>query len=222
VRRVYLQYGHDQPEQGMSATQRDEMVERHRLSLEYFGEIAQALYWGTREEQQLRFAVLADMGIGAGDSLLDVGCGFADLYGWLEARGLGIDYTGIDISPDILERARQAHAGVQLMQGELFDFDWPAGHFDWVCLSGTLNWRLDDDGDHLRRVIRRMFQLCRSGLAFNLLNIHGMDAVELAKIDELVAYRPEEILAYCQTITPDCQLRTDYADDDFTIYMRPV
>ena len=42
--------------------------------------------------------VLAGIGIASGDSVLDVGCGFAELYSWLESHGLAVVYTGIDVS----------------------------------------------------------------------------------------------------------------------------
>jgi len=36
----------------------------------------------------------------------------------------------------------------------------------------------------------------------------------------MVAFDPEEILAYCTDMVPASILRTDYQDNDFTIYMR--
>ncbi|HKI59956.1 MAG TPA: class I SAM-dependent methyltransferase [Mariprofundaceae bacterium] len=219
MRRDYLATGESVPEQGMDAVQRQQMKERHQRSLSHFGYAPESLFWGSRGVQKVRFKALAGIGIAAGDSLLDVGCGFADLYSWLASHDLPVTYTGIDLSPEILDRAKELNPELQLLQGEIFDFDWPPQTFDWVFLSGTLNWDLKDEGEHVRRVIRRMFRLCRSGVAFNLLDARDFDARHLV---ELSAYEPEEMLAFCSQMTPDCCLRSDYLGGDFTIYMRPV
>jgi len=205
--------------QGMHAAQRQQMIERHQDSLDYFGYAPQALYWGTHEEQLARFMMLAGIGIRSGDSLLDVGCGFADLYRWLSSRDMAVDYTGLDISPEILAKGRELNPALRLVQGELFDFDWEAQSFDWVFLSGTLNWDVGEGSAYARRVIRRMFSLCRFGVAFNLLDIRTLD---MTGIGEIVAYQPQKVLAFCESISPDCSLFCDYLEDDFTIYIRRV
>jgi len=203
--------------QGMHATQRQQMIERHQDSLDYFGYAPQALYWGTHEAQLARFSMLAGIGVRNGDSLLDVGCGFGDLYRWLSSRDLAVDYTGLDISPEILAKGRELNPALGLVQGELFDFDWAPQSFDWVFLSGTLNWDVGEGSAYARRVIRRMFTLCRFGVAFNLLDIRTLD---MAGIGEIVAYQPHKVLAFCESLSPGCSLYSDYIEDDFTIYIR--
>jgi len=217
MRRVYLPYGEDEAQQAMSAAQRQRLIERHRYSFAEHGYAPESLYWGSREEQEIYFETLTEIGIIAGDSLLDVGCGFADLDSWLKARNLPVDYTGIDISPDILEKGIEGNPELNLRQGEIFDFDWQPQSFDWVLLSGTLNWDLGDNGAYALRVIEAMFRLCSKGVAFNMLDKRHIDETALAA---LFAYNPQEILNFCTEITPYCQLRDDYHDHDFTIYMR--
>lgn len=204
----------------MDVEQRKELIERHRASLAMFGYSPKALYWTSRGLQKVRFRVIAGIGIAAGDSLLDVGCGFADLQSWLLGHGLQVDYTGIDLSPEIMQGACERHPDAKLLCGELFDFDFAIRSFDWVVLSGTLNWQLNDAGDYARRVIERMFALCRYGVAFNMLNARHR---EMQALHELVAFEPDEVMAWCRAIAPDCRVRTDYLDNDFTIYMhRPA
>lgn len=50
-----------------------------------------------------------------------------------------------------------------------------------------------------------------------MLDSLGLDA---SLVGQLVAFEPDEIMEFCKSITPDCQLRSDYLADDFTIYMR--
>jgi len=58
---------------GVKKEQRKRIVDRHRDSLSRHGYHPNALYWSSREIQEIRFEVLAGIGIGNGDSVLDVG-----------------------------------------------------------------------------------------------------------------------------------------------------
>jgi len=200
----------------MDESTRRTLIERHRLNLASFGYSPLSLHWATRREQLLRFRVLGEIGVAAGDSLLDVGCAFADLERWLAAQGKAVAYTGIDLSPELLEQARNLNPGLTLLVGELFDFDWPERSFDWVLLSGTLNWQLHDGGDYARRVVARMFHLCRRGVAFNLLDA---GYYRTRAIDDLVAFDARQMLDFCCTLTPSPRLRSDYLPGDFTLYL---
>ena len=53
----------------------------YRRLLREHGSSARALNWGDQESQTLRFSVLAEIGIGATSSILDVGFGPAALRG---------------------------------------------------------------------------------------------------------------------------------------------
>jgi len=217
MRNIFAFLKGDEDRTGMGAQQRRRMVERHRISLNQYGYSPDALFWSSRGIQKIRFRALADIGIGVGDSLLDVGCGFGDLNSWLSGAGLPVDYTGIDLSPDILAKGAEMNPGLKLLTGDLFDFDWSEQSFDWVVLSGTLNWNLNDDGEYARRVIQRMFELCRCGVAFNMLDLHSNDVKGMS---DLIAYDVQEMLSFCLEIVPDCSCRSDYLANDFTIYMR--
>jgi Methyltransferase domain len=199
----------------LTDAQRRRIVDRHRDSLIRFGRSPNALYWSSREIQELRFRILCDIGIEAGDSLLDVGCGFADLKSWIERWRCPVRYTGIDLSPDILAVAAQEQPDARFVCGDIFDLLAQPASYDWVMLSGALNEALTDGGNYARAVIARMFHLARKGVAFNLLNARrALFAFGLQRFD------PGEMLAYCRSLARDCVLRDGYLDNDFTIWMR--
>lgn len=198
----------------MKKEQRKRIVDRHRDSLKRYGYHPNALYWSSREIQEIRFSILAEIGIESGDSVLDVGCGFGDFKGWSEKQRKTLNYSGIDLSPDLLSAARRRHPDVVFLEGDLFDMIFTNQSFDWVILSGALNEPLRDEGGYARRTVARMFELCRKGVAFNLLDARHLRAPDLQ------SHQPEEMLSYCRSLSPDCTLRDDYLKNDFTIYMR--
>lgn len=198
----------------MEAGLRRRILSAHRDSLKRYGYSPWALYWSSREIQEQRFAILFEAGMQSGESLLDVGCGFGDLARWLEAQGCRVDYTGLDLSPELLEEGRRRYPDLELLEGDLFDLDPAPASFDWLVLSGTLNRDLGDGGDYARRLIRRMWQACRKGIAFNLLDArHGPTAERW----DLQSFHPGEILRLVQAFAPRVQLRDGYLDNDFTL-----
>jgi len=197
----------------MKKEQRKRIVDRHRDSLKRHGHHPNALYWSSRAIQEIRFKILAEIGIRAGDAVLDVGCGFADFKSWIEQQGRPVQYAGVDLSPDLICAAQEKHPEVQLMYGELFDFHFEPGSFDWVILSGALNEQLHDESVYAFRVIERMYSLCRKGVAFNMLDARHLVA------HDLHSRIPAQVLAYCQSLCPDCVVQDEYLQNDFSIYM---
>jgi len=200
----------------MDESLRRHIIDSHRDSLARHGHSPHALFWSSREVQETRFRMLAGIGIASGDTVLDVGCGFADLYDWLAGQGIQVSYTGLDLSPDLLKEARRRHPALPLVGGEIFALH-PEPSFDWVVLSGALNWPMRDGLEYVRRVVRHMFGLCRRGVAFNLLDarhVSGFGRFGLQCFD------PDEIVAYCRGINDDCRLVDGYLQNDFTVYLK--
>jgi SAM-dependent methyltransferase len=196
------------------ALKRKRIIDKQRDALLRHGHSPTALYWSSREIQELRFQVLLEIGVKTVASVLDVGCGFGDLYDYLQRRGIETDYTGIDLSPELIDKARELYPSAEFHSGDIFEFDPPAQSYDYVLLSGALNEEMDDGGDYARQVIRRMYQTCRKGLAFNLLD--ARDSSVAGRFD-LQCFQPEEILNYCRSLGGECSLRDDYLDNDFTL-----
>jgi len=197
----------------MDDQQRKRIIDKHRDSLTRFGHHPNALYWSGQDIQQIRFKVLAEIGIQAGDFVLDVGCGFGDFKGWSESNDCPLHYTGIDISPDLIKQAEHLHPTGRFHAGDLFDMTFAGESFDWVILSGALNEQLHDDSAYAFRVIKRMFSLCRKGVAFNLLDARHLVA------HDLHSQTPEHVLAFCRGMCPSCVLHDEYLNNDFSIYM---
>jgi SAM-dependent methyltransferase len=151
-------------------------------------------------------------------SLLDVGCGFGGLLDHAKSKGIALDYTGIDIVPAMIEHGRKRHADAKFANASIFDFD-PGRAFDYVICNGVLTEKLDVSikafDEFARRMIRRMFEMCGRGIAFNLMTTH----VNFTAAN-LFYKNPLETIAFC-TAELSSKFRIDHAYPhyDYTVYV---
>lgn len=171
---------------------------------------------GSRESQEARFRVLAEIGDLRGASILDVGCGFGDLLSFLEGQGISARYTGIDIQPPFIQEARTRHPAAEFLCTGIEEF--PADRrFDYVLVSGTFNVKFREDQEAwVFRVLRKMFALAERGVGINLLSTYHDEG----RFREDMFYcPPERAFSEAHNITRWVTLRHDYMPHDFTLYL---
>ena len=172
-----------------------------------------AVGWNDEHSQEARFAALCKMGDMNNCSILDVGCGLGDFYKYLIDHYEHVDYRGIDINPRYIERARQLYPDARF---EVADFaEYVGGPFDYVCASGVFSVKIPDYKEAYFRQIKKMFTMVQKGVAFNMLDKgHHPDDETYA------AYSPEEVRAFCLSLTDDVVVYHDYLPHDFTVVMK--
>src|SRR5262249_15240883 len=119
-------------------------VEDDQRNIDYYTRLVQrygidsrAIDWGSAQSQQLRFEVLANVGGLRGTRILDVGCGLGDLLTWLGANQIEVDYTGIDITPEMINIAQGRFPRGRFLKGGLDTLgESELGRFDYVFASG--------------------------------------------------------------------------------------
>jgi SAM-dependent methyltransferase len=87
---------------------RAETRARYEARYREFGYDPRTLGWH-KGRQGVRFAAALNAVGTSFASLLDVGCGFGDLFGYLSDRGWRGDYLGLDICPELLEEGRKRY-----------------------------------------------------------------------------------------------------------------
>jgi SAM-dependent methyltransferase len=152
---------------------RQEYIQRYEARLAEHGYSPQTLGWGKHGRQEVRFGVLAEHALRRpACSVLDVGCGFADLYDFLTRRGWRGRYTGIDIVPGLLDVARQRHPGLDLRQQAVTDPGLEP--HDYVLASGVFNARLGtgDNLAHIEASVQAMCRLARMAVCVDFMSTH--------------------------------------------------
>jgi SAM-dependent methyltransferase len=187
--------------------------------LEKEGTSVKAVGWRTRENQRLRFGQLL-RGLELGDepfSVNDLGCGLADLYGFIRDEGLPMSrYRGYDLSEKML-----AAAGEQVGDdGELIRGDRITETADYSFACGIFNTKLDATDaewlEYMKSVIANLDERSNRGFAFNSLTTY-VDYRE----DHHFYGDPTELFSFCkQEISPRVALLHDYPLWEWTIAVR--
>jgi len=183
-----------------------ELLKKHGVSFK-------SLDWGSVESQEKRFKVLSEIGFKNGDSILDIGCGIGDLYSWLNKNGFRVNYTGVDITISMVDKARERFPKVDFRHGSVLGNKVFLPETDYVVASGIFFLRKHNPTEYMQRSIIKMFNLARKGVAINSLSSWHKN-----KNNEFYA-DPGDTLNFCQRLTSRVILRHDYHEGDFTIYL---
>ncbi len=198
-----------------------EALGRHyAATFDRHGPTSQGVDWGTDASRaELRYdKMLAVLGDDANPSLLDVGCGYGGLLRYTMSKGLTLDYTGIDVAANMIEWAKANVPAGRFIQGDIFGHDFGRA-FDYVVCNGILTQKLEAAGLDMDRfaakLIRRLFELCRRGAAFNVMT------TKVNFFANNLYYRnPAELLAWCLSeLTPHVRLDHSYPLYEYTLYL---
>jgi hypothetical protein len=178
-----------------------------------------SLLWASPSTQSARFDAIARIHPLDGKSLLDVGCGRADLLDFLHVRGIPLaDYIGLEAVDELADAAAHKQAdGVRIIRADFVRE--PARLFvgaDVVAFSGSLN---TADDEIFYATLRRAYDAAAEALVFNYLC-----SPMLAGMSYLVWRRPEEVLRFARGLEGG-EVRTleDYLDGDCTIsVVKPI
>jgi SAM-dependent methyltransferase len=187
--------------------------------LEREGATVKGVGWRTRENQRLRFGQLL-RGLELEDepfTVNDLGCGLADLYGFIKDEGLPMrGYRGYDLSEKMLAAARERVGE----DGGLVCADRVTETTDYSFACGIFNTKLDATDeewlDYMKSVIANLDEHSERGFAFNSLTTY----VEYREDHHFYA-DPAELFRFCkQEISPRVTLLHDYPLWEWTIAVR--
>jgi len=177
--------------------------------------------WNSIESQKIRFEQLCKI-ISAKEhfSLFDIGCGYGALLDYIGQEHLDFDYTGFDISAEMIDQARKTHTA---NKNASWTTQLPAGNmYDYVVTSGIFNLRLEindaDWTDHIIDTITTMNKMSTKGFSFNLLTSYSDK--EYMRADLFYA-DPAFFFDYCKkNFSKYVAVLHDYQLYDFTILVR--
>jgi SAM-dependent methyltransferase len=194
---------------------REEYRRRYRDRLARYHHDPRTLGWD-KGKQPERFAALTQLlPLPRLRSLLDVGCGFGDLYPFLRAHGFTGRYTGLDFVPELVEVGRRAYPEAELLVGDFGDHSSASDH-DVVLASGIFNARLrnEDHWSYVTATLRKMFACCRVATCADFLTSY----VDYER-EDLFYTPPEDVLRFAKSLTRRVALLHHYMPFEFALYL---
>ena len=174
-----------------------------------------ALLWASRRTQEQRFEALAKMTDPTGLTILDLGCGRADLYDYLVQRGTPPrKYFGLEGVRELAEAAEDKQLpGARIIVAD-FVREPRRMHVgaDVVFCSGALN-TIEPDEFYL--TIRNAFAAAGRAFVFNFLS-----SSLLAGTNYLRWHERRDVIRFCRSLTRDVEKIEGYIEGDCTIAMR--
>jgi SAM-dependent methyltransferase len=185
----------------------------HRDRILKFGaDSSRALGWTSNEGQLARFKIIEELlGDLSEKSVLDVGCGHGDLRGFFANKFDGLRYAGIDQIDSFLDVAIERYGNypdTAFYFGDFLAADLPV--MDYVVACGALCYR-SSDPDFVFKAIAKLYNNCRLGVVFNLLN--HIDSDEQI----LTGYDPKIVLEHCNTLSKNVIYVNGYHGEDYSI-----
>ncbi|KAG8158504.1 hypothetical protein KVR01_011626 [Diaporthe batatas] len=114
---------------------------------------SQYLKFGNERTRAVR-ELVAQIPLPKADRIIDVGCGPGNSTEVLAARFPGATITGMDSSPDMLAKAREAMPGVEFVEGDLRTYS-PEPGADLILGNAVFHWlRAEDRIPTILRLLR--------------------------------------------------------------------
>jgi len=194
------------------------MIERYSNRYNQMGYDVKTLGWGSKEQQEFRFMQAINTIIfDQPKSILDIGCGFGDLFALLLADKKPMsNFTGWDINPDLIGEANRIWESVEV-----------SNHFNVVNLAnhvcekpvadigfmfGVLNLNLKDNFDNYgysKLFIQNAFSAVKEVLVVDFLSTQLTP--DYPKEDFVFYHDPIKMLDFAFTLTPNVVLKHNYA-----------
>ena len=189
---------------------------RYRKRWEETGYSPSSLGWG-KAKQSLRFQKMFERFDIAGKSILDIGCGFGDLNLYLNSRGGGYKYLGVDIVKEFIEEAdRRYHTEqIEFAEGEFLNYEF-SEKYDYCIESGIFNHVMYniDNYTYIEQVMKKAYDMCRCACIFDFRS----DKVDYFE-DGLFYNDPSKILDMGYGLTKRVLLDNSYMPYEFMLVL---
>ena len=180
--------------------------------------------WESEEAQNLRFKALIEHFNMSSNVLLDVGCGVGSLAEYIDKNNINLYYIGIDIMPEMVERAKSKNyknISPQFMTMDFFKKTDIKDDVDYIYTSGIFNLNLGNNEEFLKEAIEEFLLAARKGVCFNLLDISCKEKYG----DKYYYYKKDDILLLTQDILKKLNLsykihiEDKYLQNDFSVFI---
>ena len=200
-----------------------DIVAYYDACLRRYGDTHLGADWSNARDAATRYRIMLEVVRAPAPltvSLLDFGCGASRLLDFILSEGRpGIEYSGLDLSPEGLALSRRKHAGVPYYCVDVLEPGAELPVFDYVVMNGVFTERRELTVEamlaYMLAVLEAKFARTRVGLAFNVMS--ATLGWELPHLFHLPADRLAAALT--TRLTSNFVVRADYHLPDYTVYV---
>lgn len=199
-------------------------VERYNARFDKLGTVPQALGWGSKEHQIIRFEAIYRYLDFNNKSVLDIGCGFSDFYEFLMEKNEKISgYIGIDINKKFIDHCKEKYKENRYEVRNIILEPYEEYVADIGLIIGVLNFKFKDinNFEFAKDFIRKSFNACREALVINVLSSYLTP--DYPREDVVYYHSPEELFGFAQGLTPNVNIIHDFQpipQKEFNIILR--
>lgn len=152
---------------------------------------SKAVFWDDQQTQYLRFhEIVKHIDLDADSTILDVGCGNAELYKYLNFNGFKGQYKGYDINQELLSQASQMYPGIDVEEVDILGQN-VEQRFDYVVVSGLFNLNYGQTMAWVEQMLVALYGLARKKVIFNAISSYVN-----FKQDEMFYINPTTLLDF--------------------------
>ena len=187
-----------------------EAIERYSKRFKNLGISPRSLGWGCKEDQLERFRVIAEQCNLENKSIMDLGCGFADLFVYLREHDINVNYIGVDIVPDFINYCNNEFPKLKFYNKNVMtQFD-ELPQADVVISLGTLNFRMDNDlnFEYSKFFIKKAYKLTKEILIVDFLSEYRTP--DYPKEDFVCYHLPEDVFKFVMLFAYNVKIIHNY------------
>jgi SAM-dependent methyltransferase len=201
-------------------------INRYNSRLDIHGKDIKTLGWGNAEQQEFRFTNILQATDFNKKNVLDIGCGFGDLYDFFKKSKIDIQsYTGWDLNVNLIKKANNIED--KIVKYEIVDITKSADSikdkFDIGIMLGLLNYKLESDKlnyEYSSSIIKNAFNNVKEVLIVDF--ISAFISPNYPKEDFIFYHDPQIILSTALEITSNVVLKHNYnpiPQKEFMLYI---
>ncbi len=128
-----------------------------------------------------------------------------------------MDYTGYDLSPDLIKIATERFPEAKFEVRDIQNDGIPE-KFDYIVSSQTFNFRFGNESnlDVVKACLKISYESCLKGICFDFLTSY-VDYKE----DHLFYYQPEELFSYAKSLTKRVSISHESELYEFALFLYP-
>ena len=186
------------------------IINRYSKRFKQFGYNPKTLGWDNKRNQNFRFKNFFENININNPTILDVGCGFADLYQYAIKKKIKIkSYTGIDINKNLISVAKSKYPNCNFIEGNIITKK-ISKNFDLVCLIGFINFKLNklNNFEFAKKIIKKSFQITNKVLVVDMLST--LIDSNYTKENFVNYYNPYDVVRFASKLSPHFKLIHNY------------